>query len=142
MMFSLEDVSSVPICAYMLVGALQFLASISPRSDPVLRTWLIQRYADSIGVDGVDAAKALAIGWRLDAVAAFLISPAGVAWRTINGAGDLLSPYLLDCAANEPLIRGKTTAVFDNGAFLSRLASSIEGLNDSDDMTGSVVSRH
>jgi hypothetical protein len=142
-MIILEDISAVPVTADMLVGALQVLAGMTPRAEPALRSKLIHAYAETVVPANSAGAMALAIGWRLDALAAFLISPSGRAWTTLNGPGPLLlNPTLLDSAAGEPLIRGNKTAAFDNGRMLSRLAISINGLNDGADVPDCAIGRH
>lgn len=112
----------------LLMGALEAIADLDPEDRKSFegRTIAIIRFVHEHDIpDDERTDAAMSINFRLMALAELDV-PAFPVWRIVaegKDDPDLLHEDVVQCAAEEPLIRGGEDLSFDRARFTSRLAS-------------------
>jgi len=119
----LDDINAIAVLPRDIARVVKLRAQ-SPDASDDARMLNILHYVQEKGVENA-AGMALAIGWRLQALDAFLTSPEGKDWNETDfeeGSG-----IFLECAAIEKLIERGRRPRFDHPVFADHLLQAANG---------------
>ncbi|HEX7783503.1 MAG TPA: hypothetical protein VF509_11915 [Sphingobium sp.] len=122
----LDNINAIPVSPDDLSQVMRLYAQ-SPQASSDARMLGVLGYVQELGMEDA-AGMALALGWRLEALEAFLASPEGGAWRgTDFGIANAGGGIIMHCAAIERLIELDRRPRFDHHAFADHLLHAANG---------------